>query len=281
MGNDLKYGLILGAVVLLIFAGYYAIRTHGPKPRPVPQEVASRPAPSRPNIFEQPATQPAPAADTAVIEFGQPAETPGQPAAAAPAPAAPLGAPARVGISAPLTGTATAPLTSVGPAPTPGTTQPGAAERPEPTLLPSLVQPRSEPTPTAATYKIAQGDTLQGISTKFYSTTTKWRRIYEANKDKISDPDRLSVGTEITIPERERAESPGAARAGESRQEGPSGITGGAGGKTYTVVKGDTLTSIAKDRYGDGNEWRKIYNANRDKLPNENDLKVGMTLTIP
>jgi nucleoid-associated protein YgaU len=33
---------------------------------------------------------------------------------------------------------------------------------------------------------------------------------------------------------------------------------------THTVAEGDTLWSIAKDKYGDGRLWRKIFDANSE-----------------
>lgn len=36
--------------------------------------------------------------------------------------------------------------------------------------------------------------------------------------------------------------------------------------RTYTVVKGDCLWNIAKKYYGDGAQYTKIYNANKDKI---------------
>src|SRR5438270_4511831 len=42
---------------------------------------------------------------------------------------------------------------------------------------------------------------------------------------------------------------------------------GGSGSsKTYTVKAGDTLSKIAKDIYGNANEYNRIFEANRDKL---------------
>jgi LysM repeat protein len=49
----------------------------------------------------------------------------------------------------------------------------------------------------------------------------------------------------------------------------------------YTVKSGDTLAGIAKKFYGDLTAWKRIYQANRDKLANPNALKVGQELTIP
>lgn len=52
--------------------------------------------------------------------------------------------------------------------------------------------------------------------------------------------------------------------------------------KTYTVQKGDLIYTIAKKYYGDIADYRKIYNANKDKIGgNPNRIKVGMVLTLP
>lgn len=49
-------------------------------------------------------------------------------------------------------------------------------------------------------YKVQFGDTLSGISQRFLGTSTRYRDIYEANQDRIDNPDRLRVGTAIRIP---------------------------------------------------------------------------------
>ncbi len=49
-------------------------------------------------------------------------------------------------------------------------------------------------------YTVEKGDTLQKISGKFYGTTRKWQKIYEANKDVLKGPDRVYLGQEIKIP---------------------------------------------------------------------------------
>jgi len=49
----------------------------------------------------------------------------------------------------------------------------------------------------------------------------------------------------------------------------------------YTVHKGDTLSAIAKQYYGDGNAYMKIYNANRDILKDPDKIFPGQVLRIP
>jgi nucleoid-associated protein YgaU len=55
----------------------------------------------------------------------------------------------------------------------------------------------------------------------------------------------------------------------------------GTHGRVYTVINGDNLRKISKKVYNSDNKWRKIYNANRGKLRNPNDIQVGMKLVIP
>ncbi len=55
--------------------------------------------------------------------------------------------------------------------------------------------------PTLPTqYTVTKDDTLQTISKKFYNSYSKWPKIYEANKDKIPDPNRIKTGLVLTIP---------------------------------------------------------------------------------
>jgi uncharacterized protein YidB (DUF937 family) len=51
--------------------------------------------------------------------------------------------------------------------------------------------------------------------------------------------------------------------------------------RTYTVAGGDTLSKIAKRFYNDGNQWQRIFNANRDILSNPDRISPGQHLRIP
>ena len=52
-------------------------------------------------------------------------------------------------------------------------------------------------------------------------------------------------------------------------------------GKTYVVQKGDSLSKIAKHEYGNANEWRRIFEANKDILKDPDVILPGQTLKIP
>ena len=52
--------------------------------------------------------------------------------------------------------------------------------------------------------------------------------------------------------------------------------------RTYTVKKGDSLSKIAKELYGDASKWQQIYEANKDLIGgNPNLIQPGQELTIP
>ena len=52
--------------------------------------------------------------------------------------------------------------------------------------------------------------------------------------------------------------------------------------RTYTVVKGDSLSKIAKTFYGHAGKWKQLYEANKDVVGSNPDLiKPGQVLVIP
>lgn len=50
---------------------------------------------------------------------------------------------------------------------------------------------------------------------------------------------------------------------------------------TYTVQSGDSLSKIARDKYGDGAKWKHIFEANRDQITNPDLIHPGQVLKIP
>jgi nucleoid-associated protein YgaU len=47
------------------------------------------------------------------------------------------------------------------------------------------------------------------------------------------------------------------------------------------VKSGDSLSAIAKSEYGDANEWRRIFEANRDSIDDPDLIHPGQELRIP
>lgn len=50
-------------------------------------------------------------------------------------------------------------------------------------------------------YTVLKDDTLQKISKKVYGSFGKWTKIYDANKDKIKNPNSVKPGIVLTIPQ--------------------------------------------------------------------------------
>jgi nucleoid-associated protein YgaU len=60
-----------------------------------------------------------------------------------------------------------------------------------------------EPTPVEekVTYHVVEsGDTLGGISKKYYGKSSKYMQIFEANRGLLSDPNKIYPGQRILIP---------------------------------------------------------------------------------
>ncbi|MDR2677158.1 MAG: LysM peptidoglycan-binding domain-containing protein [Puniceicoccales bacterium] len=49
----------------------------------------------------------------------------------------------------------------------------------------------------------------------------------------------------------------------------------------YTVVRGDTLSSISQKVYGTPTRWKDIFTANRQSLPSPSQLTIGQVLDVP
>lgn len=104
------------------------------------------------------------------------------------------------------------------------------------------------------TYTVVRGDTLSSIAVRF-GTTYKVLAAYNG----ISNPNNISIGQKIKI---------------------PASGTGADSAATHTVVKGDTLSAIAK-KYGTAVE--RIVAANKSKYPSitASHIVVGWIINIP
>jgi nucleoid-associated protein YgaU len=60
-------------------------------------------------------------------------------------------------------------------------------------------------TPTTSdverSYTVVAGDTLSKIAKREYGDASQWKRIYEANKDTIKNPDLIYPGQTFRIPD--------------------------------------------------------------------------------
>ena len=74
---------------------------------------------------------------------------------------------------------------------------------PAPAAAPAAAPVKVEASPAPAAgkvYEVVAGDTLSGIAKKFYGKASLYMKIFEANKDQLSNPDRIKVGQKLRIP---------------------------------------------------------------------------------
>jgi LysM repeat protein len=100
------------------------------------------------------------------------------------------------------------PTTNVQVAQPSGEAAPGAVTETSTTVVPAAV---AETAPVATVtnpdgqkitqYTVEKDDTLQKIAKKVYGSYGKWTKIYDANKDKIKNPNFVKPGTVLTIPQ--------------------------------------------------------------------------------
>lgn len=67
-------------------------------------------------------------------------------------------------------------------------------------FAPSQQEQRAEERAIANTVTVERGDSLSTIAERVYGDPGKWRLLYQANQDKLDDPNQLLVGTKLVIP---------------------------------------------------------------------------------
>jgi len=113
------------------------------------------------------------------------------------------------------------------------------------------------------------------IGDVYYSMTLKRYK-------RINIPDTASIyQPAITRPTPPGSQQQSASDSTSKTNTQGSNSASATPGDTYTVQEGDTLWDIAKTHYGLGSDWTKIYEANKDELPDASSIQVGQVLTIP
>ncbi|AOA73864.1 MAG: peptidoglycan-binding protein LysM [Stenotrophomonas rhizophila] len=92
--------------------------------------------------------------------------------------------------------------------------------------------------------------------------------------DKKADFSGVTSSVDTTAQKVEKADFSGVTASVDTTAEK-------VGGSTYTVKSGDSLSKIAKNELGDGNAWKKIFEANRDVLDDPDKIFPGQTLKLP
>lgn len=152
----------------------------------------------------------------------------------------------------------------------------------EPTL--ASAQPNA-----AQSYTVQAGDTLSGISAKYYPgrVQTGVKLLAEANKQLFTDPRTMREGMVLTIPAAPAATAsaasvnPGSNETAAVRDNSsPARAETSASEGEYVVQSGDTLERIARKLFNDGNRWNDLYEWNRDRLSSPGRLQIGQKLRV-
>ena len=54
--------------------------------------------------------------------------------------------------------------------------------------------------PYIQTHVVQAGDTLSKLAAKYYGDASLYTKIFQANRDVLSDPDKIRVGQKLRIP---------------------------------------------------------------------------------
>ena len=71
----------------------------------------------------------------------------------------------------------------------------------QPELPSSIVYEQAEKIKTQKFHIVGKGETLSEISRKYYGFANKWKKILDANRNVISDANKLRPGIKLIIPE--------------------------------------------------------------------------------
>ncbi|MFL6414673.1 MAG: LysM peptidoglycan-binding domain-containing protein [Bryobacteraceae bacterium] len=108
---------------------------------------------------------------------------------------------------------------------------------------------------------------MQGAAPSEAAKNDVWNQIKAVDSSYGDLTCDLTVDTSLPSPQPPQAAAASAGGTGSST--------------TYTVKAGDTLSKIAKEIYGNANEYHKIFEANQDKLQSPDKIEVGQQLVIP
>jgi nucleoid-associated protein YgaU len=64
--------------------------------------------------------------------------------------------------------------------------------------------PRAPATAAETTYTVKAGDTLSGIAKQFLGNANDYMEIFNANRDQLTDPDKIKPGQVLRIPQHAR-----------------------------------------------------------------------------
>ncbi len=121
----------------------------------------------------------------------------------------------------------------------------------------------------------ALGDRISGLNVSYKDGTATLFGSARSQADRekavllagnIKDVDK--VDDQLTV----SAQSPQEQVAAARTEKAPAFVT---------IEKGDTLSKIAQQHYGDANRWRELFEANREVIEDPDKIYPGQTIRVP
>lgn len=134
----------------------------------------------------------------------------------------------------------------------------------------NVITVKSDGTSTGVYYRVQDGDTLPGISEKFYNDASKTEELRKANNE-VSD-DTLIAGQVLVIPDMPILNDIEEVHLIDRKRYKKT---------VYRVKWGDSFYKIASRIFQDGKRWTVIFDANKREIKDINDLPVGQVIIIP
>lgn len=162
---------------------------------------------------------------------------------------------------------------------------PSAAEPNAPNLIPpppeAVPTKKMRPDDSSEKIYLAQAhDTLTSIARRFLGEGSRENvdRIFELNRNILPDRDSLKVGQKIRLP------STRAGRIATAKTHPNTArprATEAVKFVTYKVRPGDSYVAIARNQLGNAKRWREIFELNKTRFPDPDQLHAGVNIRIP
>lgn len=303
MRADIKFGIVLSMVVVMVAGGYYLYRDRQESPIPLSQltlknkNPQANPAISKP-IDRQTFTK----RPRKNMPAGKPVQATAQKNSSASksskvASRIPSGSAKPVGINVPMRKSAinkttqTAKKNDTNPS-NPSLTDPKVQYGPSSLIkdhsmkrnLSAVNQAKMKTknkgfqTIVLESHRVQPGETFSSLATMYYGNE-RYTQFLISYNPQILNPDALKVGMMIKIPPLSADQQTRKSSAQPTKKTSPLQRQSS---KTYLVQPGDSFYLIAQKQLGDSSRWEELFDLNRNLVNgNPRQLRAGQTIILP
>lgn len=138
---------------------------------------------------------------------------------------------------------------------------------------------RFETTGNVRLHPVQSGESLYGITRKYYGEITLAQALADYNQGRVRPNLQLRAGVTLRIPERWVLSGGPAPVQSPTPRAKP--VPAGPEYTSYTIKSNDTLGEISLALLGTSKRWREIYELNDKIIANPDHLIPGETIRIP